>query len=150
MIKPIANNYINFKATPSQRPIEDSLKLHKKFEDNGFYEQPTSAHRFRYLYSEIEEFKEAVEKNDRENMEEEIGDVIFDAILLADYFKIDPVKALHQTNNKLNNRLDLTRKIAEKPLLEYTYQQRMEFWEKAKKQMKEENKDEERTIITVC
>ena len=67
MIKPVQNNLITFKSV--SQPINESLNLHKKFIDNGFYEKPSGVSRFNYLYSEIDEFKDAVLKNDRENKE---------------------------------------------------------------------------------
>ena len=139
MIKPVQNNIITFKS--KSQPINESLNIHRKFIDNGFYEKPNASSRFKYLYSEIEEFKNAVKNNDRQNMEEEIGDVIFDAILLADYYKINPTKALEQTNEKLSSRLSLAQKYAKKPLIEYTFNERMQFWEQAKKTLRQENLD---------
>jgi len=135
MINPINYNVISFSSRKS--PIEKSVDIHRELTEKGFYDTKANKKtRFDYLYSEIEEFRQAVKNNDRENMEEEIGDVIFDAILLADYYKINPRKALEKTVNKMDSRLVLVKKYAEKPLLEYTFEERMEFWEKAKKELR--------------
>ena len=138
MINPISYNVVSFNAKKqnNQEPIKESVRIHRRLTDNGFYDSPNNSSRFKYLYSEIDEFKQAVKNNDRENMKEEIGDVIFDAVLLADYYDIDPTEALKQANKKMDSRLTLVDMYAEKPLLEYTFDERMQFWEKAKKTLR--------------
>lgn len=138
MINPINYNVVSFTAKKQnqQEPIKESVRIHKRLTKNGFYDSPNNSSRFKYLYSEIDEFKQAVKNNDRENMKEEIGDVIFDAVLLADYYDIDPTEALKQANKKMDSRLTLVDMYAEKPLLEYTFDERMQFWEKAKKTLR--------------
>lgn len=139
MLSPIQNKLITFKAQHQQSrqdPIKDSLKIHRKLAENGFYKTPTYHHRLNYLRSEIEEFKDAIVQNDRKNMEEEVGDIIFNSILLADFFGINPTTALKKANKKLDSRLTLAQKYAKKPLVEYTYEERMNFWEHAKKTLK--------------
>ena len=141
MINPINYNVITFKSKnqTTHEPIKESVNLHKRLINDGFYEhKPNPAVRLDYLYSEIDEFRYAALANDREGMKEEIGDVIFDAILLADAYNIDPTEALKQTNKKIDSRLVLVNKYAEKPLLEYTFEERMEFWEKAKQALRTE------------
>ena len=138
MIQPIQYNVISFKSNRSHsQPIKKALDVHHKLIINGFRDQTEeNKSRFEYLYSEIDEFKQAVKEGNRKDMEEEIGDVIFDAILLADYYGIDPVKALNGTNKKLDNRLHLAQIYAQMPLIEYPFEMRMEFWEKAKKEIR--------------
>ncbi len=138
MINPIQYNVVSFAAKNQYKhePIKEAVSIHKRLTNDGFYESPTSNSRLDYLCAEIDEFKQAVKNNDRENMIEEVGDVIFDAVLLADYYNIDPTEALKQANRKIDSRLVLVEKYAEKPLLEYTFAERMEFWEKAKQALR--------------
>ena len=141
MIQPIQYNVISFKSNSHLQPIEKSVDLHHKLILNGYRDQTeTNKSRIDYLYSEIDEFRQAVSEGNRKDMEEEIGDVIFDAILLADYYGIDPVKALNQTNKKIATRLNLARIFAQAPLTEYPFDKRMEFWEMAKKEIKRREK----------
>ena len=137
MIQPVQYNVISFKSNSHSQPIEKALDVHQKLIVNGFYDySKTHKTRLDYLYSEIDEFKEAVKEGNRKDMEEEIGDVIFDAILLADYYGIDPEKALSKTNKKLDTRIHLAKLYAQVPLIEYPFEIRMEFWEKAKKEIR--------------
>ena len=53
---------------------------------------------------EIGEFKEAVAKKDRENMEKEAGDVLFSLINLFRWYKISGENALNRTNTKFRQR----------------------------------------------
>ena len=137
MIQPVQYNVISFKSNSHSQPIEKALDVHHKLIINGFrdYSEENKS-RFEYLYSEIDEFKQAVKEGNRKDMEEEIGDVIFDAILLADYYGIDPEKALNGTNKKLDTRIRLAKLYAQVPLIEYPFEMRMEFWEKAKKEIR--------------
>ena len=139
MINPVNYNIVTFtsKKNKPHEPIKESVNLHKRLINDGFYEHsPNPSVRFDYLYSEIDEFRQAALANDKEGMKEEIGDVIFDAILLADAYNIDPTEALKQTNRKIDSRLVLVNQYAEKPILEYTFDERMQFWEKAKRSLR--------------
>lgn len=137
MIQPVQYNVISFKSDSHSQPFVKALDVHQKLIVNGFYDySKTNKTRLDYLYSEIDEFKQAIEEGNRKNMEEEIGDVIFDAILLADYYGIDPEKALNKTNKKLDTRIRLAKLYAQVPLIEYPFEMRMEFWEKAKKEIR--------------
>ncbi|MDU6126685.1 MAG: nucleoside triphosphate pyrophosphohydrolase, partial [Veillonella sp.] len=53
---------------------------------------------------EMEEFKEAIDQNDRENMEKEAGDVLFSLINLFRWYKISGENALNRTNTKFRQR----------------------------------------------
>ena len=139
MIKSIQNYTLTFKS--NIQPIEKSLYIHNKLISNGFYDMSKTNNnnsRFEYLYSEIDEFKQAVEKGDKKEMEEEIGDVIFDAVLLADYYNIDPTKALSKTNKKIDTRINLAQEFAQIPLTQYPFETRMKFWEMAKSEIKKQ------------
>ena len=141
MIQPIQYNVISFKSNSHLQPIEKSVDLHHKLILNGYRDNTeTNKSRIDYLYSEIDEFKQAVTEGNRKNMEEEIGDVIFGAILLADDYGINPVDALNKTNKKISTRLNLARIFAQGPLTDYPFDKRMEFWEMAKKEIKRREK----------
>lgn len=65
------------------------------------------------LYEEIDELKEAHDCNDQNNMEEEIGDVLFSVVNLARHMKLDSEDMLRKANSKFVNRF----KAIEKELI---------------------------------
>lgn len=123
-----------------QNPVfNEALRISKKLDDNGF--EHTEASYYKFLNSEIKELKEASAKNDFQNMKEELGDVLFDIIMLAGYYGIDPVQALKSTNKKIETRINKAQELAIKPLMEYTLPERLVFWDLAKKELKKEHLD---------
>ena len=136
MLQPISNKtYIS----SNYGPMEKSIDLHNKLILNGFCDKDkNNKTRIEYLLSEINEFKQAKKENNYKNMEEEIGDVIFNSILLAHDHQIDPIKALENTNKKIDARIKLSQMYAQFPLTIFSFDERMKFWEKAKEQLKKE------------
>ncbi len=120
-----ANN--NFKSNPA---MNQAVTIARVLEKNGY--KKTEEDYYNFLNSEIEELKAAKKNNNYENMKEEAGDVIFNAIMLADHYGISPVEALLATNRKLSSRITIAQYIAEKPLIEYPLDERLKFWSKAK------------------
>ena len=56
------------------------------------------------LYEEIDEFKEVLEKNDRKEMEKELGDILFSVVNIARKVNIDSESALRMTIKKFETR----------------------------------------------
>lgn len=83
--------------------------------------------------SEYQEFKQALLNNDRENMEEELGDILFSAVNLARYNKLDAEQALIKSNEKFMTRFRNMEKLSAKPLNEVSFEEYDELWQKAKK-----------------
>lgn len=69
-------------------------------------------------------------------MEEELGDVLFDMVMLANHYDIDLVKALKSSSKKIRTRIEKAREIAQAPLTYYPFNQRLIFWDMAKKELK--------------
>lgn len=63
------------------------------------------------IFEEIEEVKIAIKNNDKENLCEEIGDLLFSVVNLARFLKIDAEISLRAANRKFSQRF---RKIEEK------------------------------------
>ena len=63
---------------------------------------------------EFAELNQALEINDKENINEEIGDLIFSIVNLSRKLKIDPESALRNTNNKFTKRISYIEKKLEK------------------------------------
>lgn len=121
---------IRFKQNSYSNPMDKAVITSRKFQENGF--RNGSEDLFSFVSGELDEFKRAVKNKDRDNMEEELGDVLFDTIMLADSYNIDPTKALERTNTKINNRFFVMNSIAEKPITNYEYNERLKLWDKAK------------------
>ncbi|NOZ91887.1 MAG: nucleoside triphosphate pyrophosphohydrolase [Dictyoglomi bacterium] len=62
---------------------------------------------------EVREVWEAIKKNDRKNLREEIGDLLFVAVNLARLAGIDPEGALSYTTEKFRRRFRAMKKLAE-------------------------------------
>lgn len=130
-IKPY--NVVSFRA--HQNPvIKEAIDVSQMLEDNGF--EHTEESYYRFINSEIEELRQARKNRDFKNMEEELGDVLFDTVMLANHYGIDPVKALKSSSKKIRTRIEKAREIAQAPLTYYPFNQRLIFWDMAKKELK--------------
>ena len=135
----------NEKNQVSQKSILDSIpinlpsllraqKIQKKAAKEGFdWERINDV--FDKLDEEITEFKEAVLKKKNEDIQNEIGDIIFVITNIAKFYKIDAEEALRSTNNKFIKRFQyIEQKIEEKgKTLKGSNLQEMErYWQEAK------------------
>jgi len=84
------------------------------------------------LREELAEFEKAVEARDRENIEEELGDILFSLVNIARFMEINAEEALRGTNKKFITRF---RKI-EKAGSNLTLDQMEEIWQKSKEEEK--------------
>jgi tetrapyrrole methylase family protein/MazG family protein len=90
------------------------------------------------IKEEIQEVEEAIEGKNKDQMEDEIGDLFFSVVNLARLLKIDPEAALRRTNKKFSRRFYEIEKVAgeknirlsEMPLAEKDW-----IWEAAKKKI---------------
>ncbi|MGB0177536.1 MAG: MazG family protein, partial [Owenweeksia sp.] len=88
------------------------------------------------VHEELSELREEVEKGDKENTEQEFGDLLFSLINVSRFLKIDPESALERTNKKFIKRFTyLEAKTAEagRQLSDMTLAEMDEIWEEAKK-----------------
>lgn len=115
----------------SQSALMSAQKISKKAISVGF-EWPDVDSLWECVNSEMEEFKEAVAKNDRENMEEELGDMLFAAVNLARWHKIDAEQALLKANKKFMKRFRKMEELATKEMREYSFDEFDNLWKKAK------------------
>jgi len=87
------------------------------------------------LFNEVEELKEAFKKNDIENIKEELGDVLWDAIVLAHLAQREGLfsasDVIHDVNEKIKRR---------KPFLlngdRVTIEEVSAMWQEAKRKEK--------------
>ena len=88
------------------------------------------------IKSEYDEFFEAVEKGDKDSMEDEMGDIFFATVNLSRWYKIDAEQALLRANSKFMKRFRKMEELATKPLEEYSFEEYDQLWRKAKKELR--------------
>jgi XTP/dITP diphosphohydrolase len=84
------------------------------------------------LTEEINEFDEAIQSNDMEHVEEELGDLFFTLINMARFLKIDPEKAVQKANQKFIKRFQYIEDHANKPINELTINEMESLWQQGK------------------
>jgi tetrapyrrole methylase family protein/MazG family protein len=88
------------------------------------------------LHEELREFEQARVQNDREELEGELGDMLFVLVNLARFVKVDPEQALRRTNAKFRSRFGyVEHKLAErgKTTRESSIEEMEALWQEAKK-----------------
>lgn len=121
----------------SNPPLIAGMKMTEKAAEFGF-EWDNIEQVWGKFYEELKEFEEAVETENKEHQKEELGDVLFTLINVARWYDLDPFEALQDTNQKFIKRLCLMEKFADRPLMDYTLEELDQFWDQAKKYLKEQ------------
>ncbi len=80
-------------------PLEKAHKIQKKAAKVGF-DWPEAAPVFAKIEEETRELEEAVKNDEPEQIEDEVGDLLFTVVNLARHLKVDPSLALEKTNRK--------------------------------------------------
>lgn len=119
----------------SQAALMSAQKISKRAIKEGF-EWPNEKSLYECIYSEFEEFKEAVKENDKSHMEDEMGDILFAVVNLARWNKIDAEQALLHANKKFMTRFRKMEELATKPLKEYSFEEYDTLWKQAKSALK--------------
>ena len=115
----------------SQSALMSAQKISKKVVKVGF-EWDSADSLKECIKSEYKEFEEAVKNNKPEEMEDEMGDILFATVNLARWYKIDAEQALLRANKKFTKRFKKMEEIKTKPFEEYTYDEFNELWNRAK------------------
>lgn len=118
----------------SQPALMLAQKISKRAVKVGF-EWPNEDSLYNCFYSEIEEFKQAKKEQNKEHMEEEYGDILFAAVNLARWNKIDAEQALLKANKKFEKRFRKMEELATKPLTDYSFEEFDALWKQAKKEL---------------
>ncbi len=84
-------------------PLEMSYEIQKKLKKSGF-DWDSADGVIDKIYEELDEVKQAIASEDKDSVEEEIGDLLFSAVNLARFLKVRPNTALHRTNEKVKER----------------------------------------------
>ena len=90
---------------------------------------------FAKLHEELDELEESLERNDRDSIKEELGDLLFSVINMTRFLKIDASGALNGTTSKFVNRFRVMEGMIHadgKRLPDMTLPEMDEYWERAK------------------
>jgi tetrapyrrole methylase family protein/MazG family protein len=88
---------------------------------------------------ELGELKQAINNNDLNNIEEEIGDLLITIVNLARFFDISADLALRKTNQKFYRRFNFIEKIVQKnnqKIEDISLRELLNYWDKAKHEEK--------------
>ena len=118
----------------SQSALMTAQKISKKAVKTGF-EWPNEDSLYKCVFSEFDEFKEACQEQDKNHMEEELGDILFAVVNLARWNKIDAEQALLKSNKKFEKRFRKMEELATKPLEDYSFEEFDQLWKQAKKEL---------------
>ncbi|MGB2638473.1 MAG: nucleoside triphosphate pyrophosphohydrolase [Candidatus Acidiferrum sp.] len=91
------------------------------------------------MSEEAGELRQALNSEDAARTEEEMGDLLFAAVNVARFLKVDPEIALKKANAKFSTRFRQMEKLAAKsgkPLAEVSREEMEEYWEAAKREEK--------------
>ena len=84
------------------------------------------------FHEELDELREAIAAEPRENQEAELGDLLFTLVNIARWHDLDPAAALQGANRRFIARFEQVESLAEKPLSDYTPEELEAFWRQAK------------------
>jgi len=119
-------------------PLHRAYQLQKRAARVGFDWDDISAV-YDKLNEEVEEFKEAIEKGDRESVLEELGDIVFSVVNLARFVKVDPAFALERTNAKFERRFRIVEEEIEssgRKMKDCTLAEMDEIWDRLRAEEK--------------
>lgn len=125
-----------FSSIPSGLPsIMKAVEIQKKAAKVGFDWQQVEDI-FDKINEEMEEFREALNSHQTDQMLAELGDLLFAVVNVARFLKIDPDYALSQTNKKFVDRFSFIEQESKKQglsLEQMTLDQMEKLWQQAKK-----------------
>jgi MazG family protein len=113
-----------------------ALRIQEKAKQVGF-EWETTQQVWQKVEEEINELHEAIAKNDKSNIEEEYGDLIFSLINYARFLQIDPENSLEKTNKKFISRfiqMEQQALATGKSLTDMNLEEMDAIWNSVKKQ----------------
>ncbi len=142
----VAQNWEEIKLKEGKKSTLDGLPHHlpaliraqrmqEKAANVGF-DWPDWHQAWEKIDEEYQEFREVLEKGDRQEAQKEFGDMLFSLVNVSRYFELNAEDALRQTNRKFEQRfryIEEKLKAREKSLKESTLEEMDQLWEEAKK-----------------
>jgi MazG family protein len=127
--------HITFADIPaSLPPILKAKKIQKKASKKGF-DWKESVDVIEKVEEELKELKHEIQQNNKENSQDELGDLLFSIINLSRHLEIDASEAINQANHKFVKRFRLMEEEIAKDNQEIdnlTSEELEEFWVKIK------------------
>jgi MazG family protein len=127
--------HITFADIPaSLPPILKAKKIQKKASKKGF-DWKESIDVIEKVEEELKELKHEIQQNNKENSQDELGDLLFSIINLSRHLEIDASEAINQANNKFVKRFRLMEEEIFKDnqkIDNLTSEELEEFWVKIK------------------
>lgn len=115
--------------------LVEAEKIAKKAAGAGFDWEDVSQV-FEKLREELEELQQARATSQQENIEGELGDLLFVVVNIARFLNVDPEQALRKTNAKFRNRFEHVERGIEaqgKTLKEAGIEEMEKLWQEAKR-----------------
>ncbi|MEO6670734.1 MAG: nucleoside triphosphate pyrophosphohydrolase [Ferruginibacter sp.] len=112
-----------------------AMRLQDKSKQVGF-EWENTAQVWNKVEEEIEELKEAVASNDKDKMEDELGDVFFSLVNFSRFLQLDAENALERTNKKFIDRftkMEQEAALQNKFLHDMSLEEMDDLWNQVKK-----------------
>jgi XTP/dITP diphosphohydrolase len=81
---------------------------------------------------ELAEFKEALQTDNKQHQQDELGDLLFTVINIARWYGLNSFDALQGTNRRFIERLSMMEEFAVRPLTEYNIDELESLWQQAK------------------
>ncbi len=116
-------------------PLMASLKISKKAAKIGF-EWENAEGVWEKFEEELSEFKEALDNDDKQHAQEELGDLLFTIVNIARWYDLEPTMALQGTNRRFIERISLMETFCDRPLSDYNLAELENLWQKAKQQIR--------------
>jgi len=124
-------------SVPAALPaLQRSYKIQKKLAGVGF-DWKNKEELFPIVESELQEFKHAIDSRVQDDIEDELGDVLFAVVNLARHYKVDPETALRRANRKVAQRFGYVEeqlKLQGKTPAQASMEEMELLWQAAKKQ----------------
>jgi tetrapyrrole methylase family protein / MazG family protein len=96
------------------------------------FEWPDIESVFEKLHEEENELREALASGDAARIEDEVGDLLFTAVNISRWAKVEPEEALRKMLNRFTSRFQAMERMATKPLEELSLAEWDVLWTKAK------------------
>ena len=137
----IQNNILSDINFEDLTPIQEAEKINFHVEEYGF-KWDSKNEILDKLYEEIEELKKAIRIKNKDNIEEEFGDLYFTLISLSKNLRINPDKALRYANQKFKKRFFIIENLIGDRISYQSTQKFRELWNLAKEKLKRTNKNQ--------
>lgn len=122
-------------------PLVKAFRISEKAASVGFdWKQGDQQSVFEKIYEELDEVKEAEKAKDREQLINELGDVLFAVVNLIRRYDVDPELALSRTNLKFMHRFQRMEQLAQQQDLNF-----LSLTDQDWEQLYQQVKDEEQT-----